>query len=235
MKKKCFFLFLIASLTIVHELSAQNLERFQDEVDAIVTRYADYGLGIGTESQITSIQREKPLAVFTGSSSIRLWTSLSNDFPELTILNTGFGGSTYSELYHYKDQLIGQYTPDMVVIYEGDNDVTGSNSVDEIFATATELYAYLRQELPQTKVFILAAKPSPLRWNLKPSYDKLNSHFANYANEDAQFTYIDIWNPMLGDNGKPMSSIFLSDSLHMNKAGYQIWKQIIGPYLVESK
>ena len=235
MKNKCWYLFLIASLTIVSELSAQNLERFQDEVDAIVKRYADYALSDETESQITSKQTEKSLAVFTGSSSIRLWTSLSNDFPELTILNTGFGGSTYAELYHYKKQLIGQYTPNIVVIYEGDNDVTGSNSVDEIFATATNLYAYLQQELPQTKVFILAAKPSPLRWNLKPSYDKLNSHFANYANEDAQFTYVDIWNPMLGDNGKPMSSIFLSDSLHMNKAGYQIWKQVIGPYLGASK
>ena len=81
MKNKCWYLFLIASLTIVSELSAQNLERFQDEVDAIVTRYADYALSDETESQITSKQTEKSLAVFTGSSSIRLWTSLSNDFP----------------------------------------------------------------------------------------------------------------------------------------------------------
>ena len=235
MKKIFWHFFLISSLTIVNDLSAQNLERFQNEVDTIVKRYADYALSDETESQINSKQTEKSLAVFTGSSSIRLWTSLSNDFPELTILNTGFGGSTYAELYHYKKQLIGQYTPDIVVIYEGDNDVTGSNSVDEIFATATNLYAYLRQELPQTKVFILAAKPSPLRWNLKPSYDKLNSHFANYANEDAQFTYVDIWYPMLGDNGKPISSIYLQDSLHMNRSGYQIWKQTIGPYLNEFK
>ncbi len=235
MKKIFWHFFLISSLTIVNDLSAQNLERFQNEVDTIVKRYADYSLIDRTDSHPIKNHRKKPLAVFTGSSSIRFWTSLSYDFPELTILNTGFGGSTYAELFHYRDLLIGQYTPDIVVIYEGDNDVTETNSVDEIFATASELYTYLIHELPQTSVIILAAKPSPLRWNLKPSYNKLNSYIANYAHENEQFTYVDIWYPMLGDNGKPLSSIYLQDSLHMNRAGYQIWKQTIDPYLNELK
>ena len=235
MKKIFWHFFLISSLTVVNNLFAQNLDRFQNEVDIIVKRYADYSLSDRTDSHLATSQREKPLAVFTGSSSIRFWTSLSYDFPDFTILNTGFGGSTYAELFHYRDLLIGQYIPDIVVIYEGDNDVTGTINMDEIFATASELYTYLTHELPEARIIILAAKPSPLRWNLKPSYDKLNSYFSNYAHEHEQFTFIDIWKPMLGDNNKPMSSIYLKDSLHMNKAGYQIWKQTIGPYLYEPK
>ena len=223
--------FAIVNLATIDKGYAQNLERFQNEVDAIVERYAQYSKISGDDTFTTSTNSDQIRAVFTGSSSVRLWASLSGDFPELTILNTGFGGSTYAELFHYRQELIGQYTPDMVIIYEGDNDVTGSDTVDEIFTKAQELYSYLAQELPETKVYILAAKPSPLRWNLKPLYDSLNSHFADYAEDNEQFTYIDIWNPMLGENGKPMPSIFLSDSLHMNEAGYIIWKQTIAPFL----
>ena len=239
MNNSFYHLLLIACYTFVNFATidkeyAQNLERFQNEVDAIVERYAQYGKKSG-DIHTNATSSDQTLAVFTGSSSVRLWTSLSDDFPELTILNTGFGGSTFAELFHYRHELIGQYTPDMVIIYEGDNDVTGSNTVDEIFDKAQELYSYLAQELPETKVYILAAKPSPLRWNLKPLYDALNIHFADFAVENDQFTYIDIWNPMLGENGKPMPSIFLSDSLHMNKAGYLIWKQTIAPFLQVSK
>ena len=229
-----FACFAIVNLATIDKVYAQNLERFQNEVDAIEERYAQYSKKSGhTYTNTTS--SDQTLAVFTGSSSVRLWASLSEDFPELTILNTGFGGSTYAELFHYRHELIGQYTPDMVIIYEGDNDVTGSDTVDEIFDKAQELYSYLAQELPETKVFILAAKPSPLRWNLKPLYDALNTHFADFALENDQFTYINIWNPMLGENGKPLPSIFLPDSLHMNKAGYLIWKQTIAPFLQVSK
>jgi len=229
-----FACFAIVNLATNDKVYAQNLERFQNEVDAIEERYAQYGKKSGHTYTNTN-SSDQTLAVFTGSSSVRLWASLSEDFPELTILNTGFGGSTYAELFHYRHELIGQYTPDMVIIYEGDNDVTGSDTVDEIFDKAQELYSYLAQELPETKVFILAAKPSPLRWNLKPLYDALNTHFADFALENDQFTYINIWNPMLGENGKPLPSIFLPDSLHMNKAGYLIWKQTIAPFLQVSK
>jgi len=229
-----FACFAIVNLATIDKVYAQNLERFQNEVDAIEERYAQYGKKSGHTYTNTN-SSDQTLAVFTGSSSVRLWASLSEDFPELTILNTGFGGSTYAELFHYRHELIGQYTPDMVIIYEGDNDVTGSDTVDEIFDKAQELYSYLAQELPETKVFILAAKPSPLRWNLKPLYDALNTHFADFALENDQFTYINIWNPMLGENGKPLPSIFLPDSLHMNKAGYLIWKQTIAPFLQVSK
>ena len=42
----------------------------------------------------------------------------------------------------------------------------------------------MTQELPETKVYILAAKPSPLRWNLKTLYDTLNTYFADFAREN---------------------------------------------------
>ena len=44
--------------------------------------------------------------VFVGSSSIRLWSTLAADFPERAVLNRGFGGSTFSDLLHFHDELV---------------------------------------------------------------------------------------------------------------------------------
>jgi len=48
-------------------------------------------------SQLTQGDRTNPPApggiVFVGSSSIRLWSTLKQDFPGLNVINRGFGGS----------------------------------------------------------------------------------------------------------------------------------------------
>ena len=44
------------------------------------------------------IKSDKDLIVFTGSSSIRFWGSLTKDFNEYDVLNRGFGGEELSEL-----------------------------------------------------------------------------------------------------------------------------------------
>jgi lysophospholipase L1-like esterase len=38
--------------------------------------------------------------------------------------------------------------------------------------------------------------------------------------------------PMLGEDGKPTRDIYVQDQLHMNTAGYVMWRQIVAPYLV---
>jgi lysophospholipase L1-like esterase len=45
--------------------------------------------------------------------------------------------------------------------------------------------------------------------------------------------YINIWNAMLGTDGKPIGTLFVADSLHMNKRGYAIWQRIIVPHLLK--
>ncbi|MSU37228.1 MAG: hypothetical protein EXS36_19465 [Pedosphaera sp.] len=42
--------------------------------------------------------------LFVGSSSFRLWTNLTVEFPDLPILNRGFGGAHLSDINHYFDR-----------------------------------------------------------------------------------------------------------------------------------
>ena len=90
------------------------------------------------------------------------------------------------------------------------------------------------KDLPDAKIFVLAAKPSPLRWHLKSKYDELNGLMHNYTTQHEQLDYIDIWSPMIGRNQRPLPHIFISDSLHMNAQGYEIWTQTIVPILTPS-
>ena len=60
--------------------------------------------------------------VFVGSSSIRLW-DLQRDFPDLRMLNRGFGGSQVADSAHFAERIVIPYRPRIVVLYAGDNDM----------------------------------------------------------------------------------------------------------------
>src|SRR4051812_37945707 len=67
--------------------------------------------------------------VFVGSSSFRMWKSLQDDFPNRTVINRGFGGSSFPDVIRYVDDIILPYKPRQVVIYCGDNDLAASDSI----------------------------------------------------------------------------------------------------------
>jgi hypothetical protein len=60
--------------------------------------------------------------LFVGSSSIRAWCTLDRDFPELHVINRGFGGSEMSDAVHYAARIVLPYHPRIIVLYEGDTD-----------------------------------------------------------------------------------------------------------------
>ena len=69
--------------------------------------------------------------VFTGSSSIRLWSSLEEDMAPLYVLNRGFGGAHMAHVLHFADRIITPYTPRALVLYVGDNDI-GAGKTPEV-------------------------------------------------------------------------------------------------------
>jgi hypothetical protein len=38
---------------------------------------------------------------------------------------------------------------------------------------------------------------------------------------------------MLAPNGEPKPDIFVEDQLHMNTKGYELWKGLVGPVLMD--
>lgn len=170
--------------------------------------------------------------VFTGSSSIRLWSDLQARFPGTPLVNTGFGGSHMSDLLHYAQECVIRFQPEKVFIYEGDNDTADGEKAEAIVKEAQALVALLRKHLSRkTRIYFISPKPSPSRWHLKAEYEKMNSALAAFCKTQKRVTFIDVWTPMLDERGVVRSELFLEDRLHMNAKGYDIWQKVIQKFL----
>ena len=219
MKTSRFLLVLFLQVFFCQESFSQQIP-FQDEVNQLTAR-------------IDSIGWKKGSIVFTGSSSIRMWKNLQEEFPDIPLINTGFGGSQASDLLLHLESLVLRYEPIAVFIYEGDNDVNAGKSPEVILKDLDEILHRLNDQRDGISIYFIGAKPSPSRWQLKAEYEAFNKALEEYTEGMIHATYVNVWNPMLDSSGYLRPELFLGDMLHMKPEGYRIWKeQIITPLKV---
>lgn len=180
-------------------------------------------------------QSPKNVILFVGSSSFRLWENLQKDFPQYRILNRGFGGSHLPEITLYANDIIFPYQPKQILIYGGDNDLAEGDSVTAyvVLRRFQDLFNTIRKKLPLTPIAFVSIKPSPSRKNLMSRAEQANLLIRGFLQDKLNTSFIDIYYPMLDESGEPRKDIFLSDNLHMNEKGYEIWKKVIQPYLIK--
>ena len=167
--------------------------------------------------------------LFYGSSSVRKWETLRQDFAGQPVLNRGFGGSRFPDALHFFDQLVVAYQPRQVVLYEGDNDIGAGASAQEVFASFRAFEQLMQQKLPKVPLVFLAIKPSPSRWALYPTVQEANRLIREYVAAHPKYLrYVDTATPLLGPNGKPQPPFYESDSLHLTPAGYRVWTRVVG-------
>jgi len=165
--------------------------------------------------------------IFSGSSSIRKWESLPDDFSKYNILNRGFGGSSVPEAIYYAEVLFLKHKPAKIVFYSGDNDIAFlRSSTDKIIKSYKYLFNIFNSELPNTKVYILSVKPSPARWKFWPQMQEINEQLKALCATN-YYIYIDVSSCLLDASGKPRKELFAKDGVHINKKGYELWVKII--------
>ena len=167
--------------------------------------------------------------VFIGSSSIKNWTDVAADFPGLPVLNRGFGGSTLADVVYYIDRILIRYRPRRVVLYAGDNDMVEGRTPEQVVGDYRAFIARLRSALPKARVVYVAIKPSPSRRIYIDRMRETNQRIRAEIARDSLQTYVDIFTPMLNATGQPRPELFLSDSLHLSRAGYLLWRSLLAP------
>lgn len=189
---------------------------------------------LGYKSEVENIGRlnirkvnSPDLILFTGSSSIKMWRDVQDYFPGKNIVNTGFGGSQMSDLIFYFDSLILKYNPMQVFIYEGDNDIASGKKAEEVFKDANLLFDKFKKVLPKAKIVFIAVKPSLARWKLKDEYIRYNNMLKMFSAANSNIQFINTWDLFLDEKGIPKKKLFIQDSLHMAKPGYDIWAREI--------
>jgi len=172
-----------------------------------------------------------PDVLFVGSSSFRLYIGFDEDFAGLNAVNLGFGGSQLSDVLYFFDELIEPYDPKQIIVYEGDNDLYAGLTVEEFMADVRAFVRLVQIRKPGTHISFLAPKPSPARRDMLDIWKASHQAIYEYANNTPGVDYIDIAQPMYDLDGQLKTEIWKSDSLHMNRAGYEIWAPIIRSFI----
>jgi lysophospholipase L1-like esterase len=160
-----------------------------------------------------------------------LWKTLAEDFPNHRVLNRGFGGSQLSDLAHFADRLVLAYEPRFIVVYSGGNDLNAGKTAEQVFESFRELVGRIRSHQPETPIAYLSIAGNPKRWAQVAEVIRANALIEVFTKQNERLLFIDVFHPMLGLDGRPKPEIFAADRLHMNPAGYALWKQTVLPYL----
>lgn len=172
----------------------------------------------------------KQAILLIGSSSFNFWKDVQNYFPNHTIINRGFGGSSLPDVIRYANEIIYPYEPKQVVIYCGENDLAVENVTPEIVLNRLKtLVDMIRRKFNNIPIVYVSIKPSPSRAHLMPVMVRANRMIKEYLAKQKNSVYVDVYSKMLLPDGKPNGEIFTDDNLHMNAKGYAIWKTELEP------
>jgi lysophospholipase L1-like esterase len=193
------------------------------------------------ENEVQRLEKEKvnlgydPKVVFYGSSSIRLWDSLHEDFAAYQPVNLGFGGSTLAACDWFFDRLLGMYHPECLIVYAGDNDLGDGRHPEEVFIFFQQLVANARRKFGDMPCAYISIKPSISRWNIVDSIRYTNTLIEQeILRQEGRWQFLNVYHLMTDNSGYPKREFLDPDGLHISPKGYALWKEVVGQYLATS-
>ncbi|MEL7239307.1 MAG: GDSL-type esterase/lipase family protein [Planctomycetota bacterium] len=203
-------LVVVLALATCNALIAQNPRQLSREVSAWV-------------EQDQTDPPPKGSIVFVGSSTIRRWESLARQFDGYTVVQRGFGGSTFADILPVVDQIVTPYAPAGVVVFAGTNDLAKGRTAAQVVEDFEAFIRQLRAADADEEVFFLAITPAPSRRDQWPAAAEVNRAVRQLAADDPHLHFVDIASPLLVDDAPPAagtSNDFVDDQLHLSPAGY---------------
>lgn len=220
--RKYFLLFVFVLSLFSHaQAQAEKYERanlWQAEIDAL--------------AEIDRRQTPpKDAVLFVGSSSMRKWDNLRNDFPGFNVINRGFGGSHLEDVNYYFDRVVAPFQAKIIFLYAGENDINDGKTPERVLEDFKKFTALAHEKSPRSKLFFISLKPSPSRWQLRDKFQQTNALIKAECEKSNRAKFIDVWAAMLNEQGEPKTEIFVEDKLHMNQKGYDLWRGVLTKYL----
>jgi lysophospholipase L1-like esterase len=144
-------------------------------------------------------------------------------FPDLRVRNRGIGGDTSEGVLRRLEQ-ISRATPAKVFLLIGTNDLFRGDAEDEIVENITEILDRLKQETPDTEVYLQSVLPRA------PSYraaiEALNARLSEVALERGS-AWVDLYPAFLDPETGGIRAELSNDELHLLGPGYALWKEQI--------
>ena len=178
------------------------------------------------QARLVSAFEAFPLApddiVFLGDSITEggPWEEL---FPDLRVRNRGVGGDTSDGVLRRLEQ-VTRAQPDKVFLMIGTNDLFRGDSEDEIVAHIIEILEHLKQETPDTEVYLQSVLPRAASY--RDRIEALNARLAEVALEHGS-EWIDLYPRFLDPETGAIRSELSNDELHLLGPGYALWRDQI--------
>lgn len=190
------------------------------------------------EDEVKRLEKDRlkvghePEMLFYGSSSIRLWENLENDFPSHRVSNLGFGGSTLSACVWFFERIMYYYNPKVLLVYAGDNDLGDGRNPEEIFIFFQQLMVKSSLRFGNIPCYFISLKPSLSRWHLADQFSYTNNLIeSEIIKHNGNWKFIDVYKRMLTKEGQPERSYYEPDGLHLSQEGYDLWKRVVQSHL----
>lgn len=145
-------------------------------------------------------------------------------------VNLGIGGDrTQHVLWRLQNGNIANIKPKLAVLMIGTNNSNGTdNTAEEIAAGIEAIVTNLRDNLPETKVLILAIFPRGEKPNPQREKNAKASEIASKLADGQNVFFLDIGQKFLTEDGTLTREI-MPDFLHLSPQGYTIWAEAIEP------
>ena len=174
---------------------------------------------------------EKGDVVFIGDSLTELGANWAVRFENLKIRNRGIAGDTTYGVLARLDELESSQ-PSAVFILIGINDIFNLfyeqqiKKLSDAAANIAKITSRLNNSLPNTKIFVLGLLPDH-RDFITVMAKEVNRQILSITNPN--FTFLNFHDQFAVDG--VMNPELTTDGTHLNRKGYQIWKNVLLPHL----
>lgn len=159
-------------------------------------------------------------------TSLVEWSEL---FPEVSIANRSIGGDTTEGVLNRLDSVYSTGAK-IAFLLIGINDISRGDSADTVYSNYEKIIEDLLSHgvQPFIQSTILAGEVEKA---FNPRVNELNNRLEKLA-ESKNVLFIDL-NMHLEKDGI-LNAEFTTDGIHLNAAGYRIWKRAIEPVLMQA-
>lgn len=176
-------------------------------------------------------EQDQGAVVFVGDSITEGWHTLEKDFADLPVkvANRGIGGDTTPNLlYRLKEDVLDLH-PRALVVLIGTNDLGEHTSPADIADNLREFHRRVRAEYRRIPIAWCLVMPRKGDDTYPQRIRELNELIRKLAAKDKRVTVCDTFTPLALEDGSSKPECYVPDRLHLNPAGYAVWRSVVHP------
>ncbi|MEM7728806.1 MAG: GDSL-type esterase/lipase family protein [Pseudomonadota bacterium] len=154
-------------------------------------------------------------------------------FPNQQVVNRGVGGDQVDDLAARFDAVVA-HDPGQLVFMAGINDLNFGRDVRAIIQSYESLFDRIDTDLPGTAVVLQSVLPTNGDWVIAvdPADVEALNHYLWAEAAERGWRYLDL-TPLFSDEQGQLTEELSNDGIHLKGEGYRIWRDALGPILVE--